>query len=191
MSPRTEKQFEEIRNSKKELIINSALKEFAEHGYHATSISEISKKAKISKGLIYNYFESKEELLKAVIHNGLDVMTKLFDPNKKIPFEEDDFEYIIEQLFSTLQKERNFWKLYFSLLVNTEIEKMVSAPIKKYIEPFIMRISEYYTKKAYENPIENALIFGAMLDGISINYILHPEMFQVEKIKKILIQKFK
>ena len=43
MSPRTEEQYEEIRKQKRELIMNAALEEFAEHGYHATSINMITK----------------------------------------------------------------------------------------------------------------------------------------------------
>lgn len=69
--PRTKKQFEKIRNEKIELIKNSALKLFAENGYHSTSISKIAKSAKISKGLIYNYFESKESLLHDIMFSGL------------------------------------------------------------------------------------------------------------------------
>ena len=41
-----------------------ALKLFAEKGYHATSISQIAAKAKVSKGLMYNYFEAKKNYLK-------------------------------------------------------------------------------------------------------------------------------
>ena len=47
--PRTENQFEEIREAKRELIINTALHLFAESGFHTTSIRQIAKKAKISK----------------------------------------------------------------------------------------------------------------------------------------------
>ena len=66
MSPRTEEQFEEIRESKKNLIQEVALELFATRGYHSTSISMIAKEADISKGLLYNYFESKEELLNSM-----------------------------------------------------------------------------------------------------------------------------
>lgn len=99
MSPRTEKQFEKIRESKRELIMNTALEEFAENGYHVTSISKISKRANISKGLIYNYFKSKEDLLKSIIYRGLKIVAELFDPKGKDDVKEDDIEYMIGQLF--------------------------------------------------------------------------------------------
>ena len=72
MSPKSAKQFNDIRTQKKELIMNVALELFAENGFHATSISQIAKKAKISKGLTYNYFESKKEILDEIIKKGFD-----------------------------------------------------------------------------------------------------------------------
>ena len=191
MSPRTEKQFKEIRETKKELILNTALEEFAEHGYHATSISKISNKANISKGLIYNYFESKEDVLKSIINKGLSVMTEAYNPNKFEEITEDVFEFIVEQTFLVLKKNRHFWKLYFSIIMKSGVSEIIKDPIKKYFEPFIFKMLEYYKKQGKENPMANALLFGAMLDGISINYILHPEMYPLEDIKKLLIQKFK
>ena len=64
MSPRTKQQFEDIREEKRSLIMKVALELFAEEGYHNTSISKIASRAGISKGLLYNYFDSKEDLIK-------------------------------------------------------------------------------------------------------------------------------
>ena len=43
-------------------ILKTALKLFSQKGYYATSIDDITREAGISKGLIYNYFKSKEEI---------------------------------------------------------------------------------------------------------------------------------
>jgi len=42
---------------------------FAENGYAATRVEEVAKRAGVSKGLLYLYFKTKEELFKAVIRN--------------------------------------------------------------------------------------------------------------------------
>lgn len=52
------------RNLQKEInILESALQVFGEKGYEATTISAISKAAKISEATLYEYFISKEEVL--------------------------------------------------------------------------------------------------------------------------------
>ncbi|HHY59013.1 MAG TPA: TetR/AcrR family transcriptional regulator [Clostridia bacterium] len=44
-------------------ILEAAVKEFAEHGYHRTQVSRIAKEAGVADGTIYLYFESKEDIL--------------------------------------------------------------------------------------------------------------------------------
>src|SRR5579871_54776 len=48
-------------------ILDAALSVFAEHGIDAAKLEEIAARAGVSKGTIYLYFSSKEELFKAVV----------------------------------------------------------------------------------------------------------------------------
>ena len=48
-------------------ITAAAFAAFAENGYAATRVEEVAKRAGVSKGLMYLYFKTKEELFKAVI----------------------------------------------------------------------------------------------------------------------------
>ena len=48
-------------------ITQAAMQEFAEKGYAATRVDDVAKRAGVSKGLLYLYFKTKEELFKAVI----------------------------------------------------------------------------------------------------------------------------
>jgi AcrR family transcriptional regulator len=50
-------------------ITAAALDAFAENGYAATRVDDVAKRAGVSKGLLYLYFKTKEELFKAVIHS--------------------------------------------------------------------------------------------------------------------------
>ena len=50
-------------------ITNAAMEAFAEHGYAATRVADVAKRAGVSKGLLYLYFRTKEELFKAVIRS--------------------------------------------------------------------------------------------------------------------------
>jgi AcrR family transcriptional regulator len=53
---------EQYKEEKRSQILESALKCFGEKGYQATIIDDIVKDSNISKGAIYNYFTSKEEI---------------------------------------------------------------------------------------------------------------------------------
>jgi AcrR family transcriptional regulator len=52
-------------------LVDAALALFAEKGFAATRIDEVARRAGVSKGTLYLYYASKEELLKAVIRERL------------------------------------------------------------------------------------------------------------------------
>jgi AcrR family transcriptional regulator len=52
-------------------ILAAALASFAEHGFAATRLDEVAARAGVTKGTLYLYFRSKEELFKAVVRQEL------------------------------------------------------------------------------------------------------------------------
>jgi len=64
------------KDTRPEEIVAAAFEEFAANGYAATRLEDVATRAKVSKGLPYLYFKTKEELFKAVIRS---VITPLFD----------------------------------------------------------------------------------------------------------------
>ncbi|MDR1524456.1 MAG: TetR/AcrR family transcriptional regulator, partial [Tannerella sp.] len=73
--PRTKEQNEAIKLEKKQLIMDVALRLFAENGYANTSIDKIAKSICIAKGLLYTYFKNKEDLLYQILLSGIDKMS--------------------------------------------------------------------------------------------------------------------
>src|SRR3954464_10654712 len=55
------------RGDRRELILDVASEVFLKEGYAATSMSEIAARLGGSKGTLYNYFKSKEELFEAYV----------------------------------------------------------------------------------------------------------------------------
>ncbi|MDA0995239.1 MAG: TetR/AcrR family transcriptional regulator [Proteobacteria bacterium] len=50
-------------------ITEAAMEAFAERGFTATKVEDVAKRAGVSKGLLYLYFKTKEDLFKAVVRN--------------------------------------------------------------------------------------------------------------------------
>jgi AcrR family transcriptional regulator len=59
------------KNARPAELLAAALDLFVERGYAATRLDDVARRAGVSKGTLYLYFESKEELFKAVIRGGL------------------------------------------------------------------------------------------------------------------------
>lgn len=188
MSPRTKQQFEGIREEKRALIMEVALELFAEEGFHSTSISKIASKAGISKGLLYNYFDSKEDLIKVIVEEGLDKIGLMLDPNKDGIITRDEMESFITMMFDMMRLNSHFWALYMSMTLQPPVLNLVKDKLEKMIGTYINMITRYFESLGHEDPLTDAYIFGALMDGIGMNFIADPDNYPYDKIKKRLIQ---
>ena len=59
--------FDNLSEKKKQRVINACIEEFSEHGYDSSSMDGIIKRAGISKGGLYQYVSSKEELFTFIV----------------------------------------------------------------------------------------------------------------------------
>src|SRR5690606_28093539 len=66
------------REEKELQILNSAEKKFSERGYENTKMENIADKIGISKGLVYFYFNSKENLYMALTFRAMRKMNDMF-----------------------------------------------------------------------------------------------------------------
>jgi TetR/AcrR family fatty acid metabolism transcriptional regulator len=64
---------------KRRVILDAALRVFAERGYAAARISDIAAEAGVGKGTVYLYFDSKEDLLMGVFEACVDDMLSMID----------------------------------------------------------------------------------------------------------------
>lgn len=170
--------------------MKAALELFAESGYSNTSISKIAARARISKGLLYNYFQSKEDLLKIIMEEGLDEMFHMFDPNRDGVLTQDEFRYFINEVFNLMERKRKFYKLYFALLMQPSVWKLLEAKLNALITPMVSMMTDYYKRKNVENPELEAVMVGALFDGIGFNYVFNPDNFPLSQVKDLVIKRF-
>jgi AcrR family transcriptional regulator len=55
-------------------ILKAARREFFERGFHRPTMDDVAARAEVSKGTIYLYFESKEEILAHLLLEGLELL---------------------------------------------------------------------------------------------------------------------
>ena len=67
MTPLSEEQLIKRRETRRQQILEAALKVFAQRGLHGAKMSMIAEEADLSAGQLYRFFESKEELFVTLI----------------------------------------------------------------------------------------------------------------------------
>lgn len=190
MAPRTEEQFENIRQERKAIILEKAMILFSEYGFHGTSMSLLAKEAGISKGLIYNYFKNKEEVVSEMIGQGLNRMYSMYEiTDAKI--DDNIMRRIIDKTFEMIEKAPEFWGIYFAVIMQPGIREMAMHKVMDEMNNYIQLFAEYFKSKGYDDPVSEALFAGAIIDGISLNYLYNREYFPKEYIIKRLYNLFK
>jgi AcrR family transcriptional regulator len=188
--PRTKEQFEKIRQETRAKILNTALELFAKNGYSKTSISDIAKSAKISKGLIYNYFESKQKLMEEVIQilfieigNMLVILDFIKDPYKKL-------HKIIDLTLDWVTGNADFWRLYATLLMQEETKTIVQSVAGNFMEELFKEMEKIFSEIKIKNPSAEARIFGAILDGVSFHILFMGDLYPIEETRLFLKEKY-
>ncbi|HHG84163.1 MAG TPA: TetR/AcrR family transcriptional regulator, partial [Bacteroidetes bacterium] len=111
MSPKTKEQIEKIREQSRKKILDAALRLFAQKGFDGTSVSGVAKEAGVAKGLIYNYFSSKEDLVHQLVISGADVAEEVVGELMGLPSVSERFRFVFEWFYREMQERFEYYKL--------------------------------------------------------------------------------
>jgi AcrR family transcriptional regulator len=87
-------------------LIDTALEVFAEKGVEGTTVKDLAEAAGVAQGLLYHYFRSKEDLLRAALerHYFLPELRRLTSPDRDRPAREVLLE--VGEGFAALLRDR-------------------------------------------------------------------------------------
>jgi AcrR family transcriptional regulator len=213
MSPRTPEQFEEMREERKTLIMDVALEHFAKEGYHRTTINHIARHAGMSKGLMYNYFTSKESLLFEIIMRSVNEMYADFDKDKDGYLSEEEFEFFIRRLFNLLKEKKTFWRLLFQLVMQNEVREKILNSFPSFeilteennnirdmafLNSIVNILTDYFVRKKDRgskgyDPFSELNLFILTLKGLALSFVYMEDKDDgyYEKTINDIIEKYK
>ena len=147
----------------KENILNVATTLFSKKGYHGTSLQDILSIVKVSKRMIYHYFDSKENLYFSVFEAQFESFKIVLDEKlKQVLIEEQSKNpaIIIENLFSIffdlLSTNPNFvrlllWTEIEDQKISTGVWENVSKDIFQNIYKLLLNVLD---DKKYDLPVD-------------------------------------
>ncbi len=174
--------------SKEELLLETALKLFNEYGFHATPTSKITKEAGVSAGTLYNYFESKEDLInklyiKTKIHFA-EYMQKSWKESEDI---KENFRLLWHLFIKWGLEYPDYFKFKETYAMSPFIENLSSDVVKDNFD-FLIKLQERIiaqgTIKKEDMSIATAVFHGAVL-----NVIKHIKELTAGKEQETVIEK--
>jgi AcrR family transcriptional regulator len=192
MSPRTKKQFEVMRKQSMETIREAALELFAKNGFHNTSMNAIAKNAKVSKGLIYNYFESKEALLENIINQAIHTGEEFVQRHFSEPQDPEEMLLsLINGIFAQIKLNPRYFKLLMALSLQDEIMERFEHQIQNHSKKDLDQLIDLFNQLKIPNPRMEAMHFAAILDGVVLHYMYMEDLYPLDEMRDFIIEKTK
>lgn len=189
MSPKTSEQFEQMRTESRQKILEAALELFAYEGFHSTSMNKVAKKAGVSKGLLYNYFESKEDLLRRIFDYLLEISEEYMMPDESKPAEER-LRMITEASFDMIQSDNMHWRFVTTIIVQPDVQETLRDYSVNVVENKMGYFKQLLRDLGHDDPEEAAFAYGAIMDGIGLGYLTLGENYPMEKMKDYVMKTF-
>jgi AcrR family transcriptional regulator len=186
--PRTPQQFEEQREESRALILAHALELFARHGYAGTSVRMIARAAGISQGLMYNYFDSKEELLHAIFQRSVqDILGIFARATQEEPDPRRALERIIRMSFDAIRQNMDFWKLSYIVRLQPSANADLAKEIPIWKEAVRQAIEAQFRAIGTNRPATQAIVLFALIDGVGHQYVMAPESYPLEAVTEEIV----
>lgn len=189
---------DEQRQVRKQVILDSALELFSKNGYFPTSITDIAIHAAVSKGAIYTYFTSKEEIFLTLADN----LHNISQRNKQF------MDHINEGNLSLSEKLLSLWdnitaqwteeNLVFARLQyevwleaskSPELKQMMMARSKESLQLVETIIQESLEESDPEKSAAFARFWWAQIDGLVAYFISHgvtPDPEEMSRIREMI-----
>lgn len=191
MSPREKNKNEQIRKASINNIIAAATELFMEVGYLNVTIEQITKRANISKGLLYNYFSGKEDLLKHIIDRILMEMSEISNEILDTKNPSIKIDLIIKTTFKLLREKSEFWRTVMPLITQNAISEKMQLEIKKIFFALTQDLTQTFKDAGVKNPELEAYLLSALMDGIAIHYFyFYKNEYPLNKLEKALLTKY-
>lgn len=189
MSPKTPAQNEQIRTESKHKIMEAAFRLIAKNGYDSTSVAMIAKEAGVSKGLLYNYFRSKEALVEALVTAAMSeadsIVGELMDSNPKAMLKN-----VFIWFFKEMRERKDHWRLITELTFKIDKFDFAQQSFTQKLKEYVKMLEQLLVQMNHPNPLQEARLIAAIFDGIGIQSLIARKDYPLDELENYLVEKY-
>ncbi len=162
-------------------IEKTSLALFSSHSYDGTTIRMIAEKTGISLGLMYNYFSSKEDLMKSLVHNGISTMIEHLEAATEKSANASEF---FKSYFKEIEKNKSFVKFILNIKAQSIAYKNVKKDIDL-LEENIEKMCKRHVDAAFSRRAQFQIL--AYLDGLSLHLLNESKDLNIDDHINLLV----
>ncbi len=191
---RTREQNDRMSLATKKKIMEAGLKLFSQKGFAVTSIKDIAQTARISTGLIYRHFSTKEELFTELVENSLNELSKAIQLLDSYSSPVQAFEEMTSDLLRDIESSEEI-SCYF-LLVSRSILEIEALPQIAELQTGNLALFEkaaYLIEKGQKlgefkqgNPYKLSLLYFSVIQGMADMKLFMGDKYIAPEIEDIM-----
>ena len=176
MSPRSEEANIQIKDDRQKQILCSALKVFIHKGFAAAKMSDIATEAGISYGLMYHYFQSKDEIYAELVRDAVDSSRRVIEQVSAGDMEPiDKIRALVARIFKSVGEQQSAG-YSFVLMMEAMTSGAYPVPVMGRVHgsgrPFdllvhVIEQGQYTGQIAQGDPAELVMTFFAAILGLA------------------------
>lgn len=179
MPPKVTDRYKE---EKRASLLQSALICFAEKGFHDTKIDDIAAHAKSSKGAIYNYFASKEEIFLQILERrNEETMDRLRNTFAEMQTAEEKLRFLMDKnrRIPVVPEAKSWGVLQMEFLLKASrherIQHLVELQYEKFMLFYKAIMEEGRANGEFRPDLDShvaASLFWKLTNGIALHFAL-------------------
>jgi len=189
--PKSEEQLERVREESRERILRAALLLFARQGYESTSIREIAREAKISQGLMYNYFAGKDDLLRAIFSRSMAEAREAFMPAPVEAPPAERIDRVIRGSLALVGRNVEFWRLSYSLRMQPSVLQGGAEEIRAWSDSLRREIDSVLATAGVPNAATEGAVLFALIDGVAQHHAMAPRRYPIGEVTEAIVARYR
>ena len=181
---------EKMRQDSRDKILKAAQDLFVTKGFHDTTTREITIRAGISKGLLYNYFPSKEAILAGIIDARTRNLTGVIALCKIPDSPGQTLERFVRAYMQMLRRDRDYLRFRTALVIQPGIPAEVTDLIALRVGELFEGIQAMMSEVGIADSKTEAYRLMARLEGIGMHYMGVLRDYPLDEIELQLIQEY-
>ena len=181
----------DIPPQRRQQIIDAASELFAHSGYHGVTVDAIAQRAGISKGNLYWYFRSKQEIFQLLVDHIVgrvftlvaEIMESDAPPRVKLLA-------LAQSCLDAADADSRAVHLMWQIMTHPELKDLLSSEFRLLFDPFIEHLTRLFAQIGEKEPEGVAMLYAFILDALMFLVVISPGLYDRDKLMAALEDKF-
>jgi AcrR family transcriptional regulator len=192
--PETSSKREQVREERREQILDAALEVFSRTGYHVTNVSDVAAQAGVSQGTIYWYFESKDELFQATLLSAFgDIGEEAIGALSECETATEKLRMLADSMVGLAEEAEGLFMLFLGYWASSDRKEgsaQIWVDVLGHYKDVVVEVVEEGVRRGEFKPVDAEGLVWALLaayDGLAAYTVIMPDL-DLKRISRSFVE---